>query len=210
MKWINYFTLYNIPFYIYKLNKGDSIIYINYKKKCKSIIITCGILHLLKIFTNQEIISLGILGKENIVNSLTEQANCYYQLLAIEESFLISFTWSDLFNKSNLHTNNHFIVNIIQTYQNTINKYEMMNHILIHKYTKNRIIQLILFLCKEFGYTKKNSIILPFQLSQITLSIATASNRSAVNRVMNKLNENNAIAYSHNKYIYLIDPFKLI
>nr|QOS04528.1 global nitrogen transcriptional regulator [Sarcopeltis skottsbergii] len=210
MKWINYFIIYKIPFYIYKLNKGDSIIYINHKKQCTSIIVTYGILHLLKIFTNKEIITIGILSKENIIHSLAEQKNCYYQLIAIEESFLISFKWSDLIVSYNSYNNNYLFISIIDAYQNTLNKYEMMNQILIHKYTKNRIIQLILFLCKEFGFIQQDYVILPFQFSQITMSIITAGNRSTVNKVMNKLYRQNAISYSHNKYICLIDPFKLL
>lgn len=208
MKWINHFTVSKIPFYVYKLHKGDSIVYIQNSGKDTSIIILHGTLYLLKIFTNKEILTLGILNKENIIHPIAEQQYCYYKLIAIEESFLISFKWKDLISNNNAE--NNLLMNIIKASQSTLYKYEIMNNILIHKYTKHRVIQLILFLCKEFGLIEKNQIIIPFYISQITISIITGSNRCTINKIMHSLYNKNAISYSNQKYICIVDPFKLL
>nr|YP_009295591.1 global nitrogen transcriptional regulator [Mastocarpus papillatus]AOL58075.1 global nitrogen transcriptional regulator [Mastocarpus papillatus] len=208
MKWINYFTISKIPFYVYKLHKGDSIIYIKRKEKYTSIIVAHGILYLLKIFTNKEILTLGILSKENIVHSLIEQSNSYYKLIAIEESFLISFKWLDLITNKNSSTN--LLIDVIKSYQDTLYKYEIMNHILIHKYTEHRIVQLILFLCKEFGLVEQNRIIIPLQISQTTLSIIIGSNRCTISKIIHRLYLKKAISFSKKKYIILINTFQLL
>uniref|UniRef100_UPI00300160AA global nitrogen transcriptional regulator n=1 Tax=Anunuuluaehu liula TaxID=3049639 RepID=UPI00300160AA len=207
MKWINQFTVSKIPFYVYKLNKGDSIIYVQNKAQDTSIIIAHGSLYLLKIFTNKEILALGILNQKNIIHTLSEKPYCYYKLIAIEVSFLISFKLIDLISNDNSQTN--LLINVIKASQTTLYKYEMMNNILVHKYTKNRVIQLILFLCKEFGLVKQNRIIIPFHISQLTISIITGSNRCTINKIMHRLYIRNAISYSNQKYIYVVDPFKL-
>lgn len=207
MQWINYFSTSKIPFYIYKLKKGDSIIYKSNTKNNKSIIILHGIIYILKIFTNQEILTLGILNKGNIISYKQETQYHYYNAVAMEETFILSFRLEDAILNQNIKKN--LLQTIIQSHQSTLYKYEIMNSILAHKYTKHRIIQLILFLSTEFGLVEKNHIIIPFYLSQKTISIIIGSNRSTVNKIMHKLYQNNAISYSNQKYICIKNLFIL-
>ena len=207
MQWINHFSKYKVPFYIYKLNKGDSLIYKNNKKYNNSIIILNGIVYLLKIFTNKEIISLGILNTNNIIPEIHNEKYYYYTITAIETTFLLSFKWQDII--SNKKIKPKLLKNILISYQFTINKYEIMNNIHSHKYIRYRLIQLIIFLSKEFGSFKNNRIIIPFNISQATISIIIGTNRSNVNQIINKLYKMKLISYYNHKKIYITNPFIL-
>nr|YP_009296307.1 global nitrogen transcriptional regulator [Sebdenia flabellata]AOM65242.1 global nitrogen transcriptional regulator [Sebdenia flabellata] len=210
MQWIYNFTTYKIPFYIYKLKKNDCIIYpANYSKN-KSVIILNGILYLLKTFTNGETISLAILNTNNIINIIDnhiEPRHYYYRAIALEETYIISFQWDNIYINNNIKP--QIIKNIINSYQKTIYKYEIMNHIITHKEIKNRVIQLILYLCEEFGIIKKKHIFIPFEISQVTLSTITGSNKVTINKIMKTLNQKMLIQYTLNKKIYLYSIFKL-
>lgn len=200
MQWINHFSNHKIPFCIYKLNRGDSIIYSRYKDN-NSCIILHGIIYLLKTFTNREIISLGIFPKNTIISEIDTKNYYYHTIIAIEQTFLLSFSWQDIINCNKIKQN--FLKKIITSYQNTISKYKIMNNIYCHKYTKNRIIQLIFFLSKDFGLFDKNRILIPFYISQTTISIIIGSNRSNVNKIMKKLCKTQLISYYNRKYIYI-------
>nr|QCI07368.1 global nitrogen transcriptional regulator [Leiomenia cribrosa] len=207
MQWINHFSQNKIAFYIYKLNKGDSLIYQKNKKYNNSSIILNGIVFLLKIFTNKEIISLGILTTNNILPDINNEIYYYYKIIAIETTFLLSFKWSDIvYNKK---IKKQLLQNIIISYQLTLNKYEIMNHIYSHKYMQYRLIQLIIFLSKEFGFFKNQQLIIPFKISQITISILIGTNRSNVNKIIKKLYKMRLISYYNQKKIYIKNPFLL-
>nr|YP_009294549.1 global nitrogen transcriptional regulator [Asparagopsis taxiformis]AOM66032.1 global nitrogen transcriptional regulator [Asparagopsis taxiformis] len=215
MKWIYYFSSCHIPFNIYKLQTGDAIIYQYTSHKYQSIIILQGLLYITKQFTNHEKACIAILQTNNVFDSynllLNTQKNdstYYYKLVALQTTFILSFQLQDLnINKNNINSN--LLLNIIASYQNTINKYKIMNNILIHKYMQNRIIQLLLTLSEEFGIIHKHSIIIPFVISQHTISEIVGSNRITVNRILRKLCKNQLISYSYNKYIQINNPLAL-
>lgn len=211
MKWINNLSALKIPFYIYKLQINDSMIYLNNKhNQYKLNIILHGIIYIIKKFTNKEILTLAILTKNHNIHihnhNLTDK-NYYYEAIAIQDTYIICFKWTDVISKQNfLHST---FINVIKSYQNTLYKYEIMNQILKHKYIKNRIIQLILFLCIEFGEINKQGIYIPFKISQITISKLVGSNRVTVNKTINQLCYKMLISYCCQKKIYIKDVLKL-
>jgi len=209
MKWINYFSTSQIPFYVYKLNKGDAIIYQLNTNKASSIIILHGLMYLIKTFTNHEKLSIAILKTNHIINAISkvkEKNLYYYKAIAIKETFIINFNEEDLI-KNQIYIN--LLIAIIQSYQQTIYQYEMMSNILMHKYVKNRILQLILLLSEEFGIIKKQQIIIPFIISQKTIGIITGSNRITVNRILCQLQNQMLLSYSPQKYILIKNPLIL-
>nr|QVY58151.1 global nitrogen transcriptional regulator [Eucheuma denticulatum] len=209
MTWINHFVNSKIPFYTYKLNKDDSIIYKQTIKNNKPLIVLHGIVYVLKIFTNQEIITLAILESGNIIYNPIPNENCYYQIIALKETFLISFSWKDLIN-NNKYIESTFTTNFIKSYGETIQKYEAMNNILAHKYVKNRVIQLILLLLRDISIINKEDITISYYISQITISLITGSTKATINKIMKELMKDKSIYYSQDKKIMINNPFFFI
>lgn len=207
MKWIQNFSNSKIPFYIYELNKGDYITYTIGTLKNKYIIILYGIAYIIKIFSNKETIILGILEKNNIIKEPKYQMYGNYSIIAIQKTFLLSFTWQDIIKNQNIQLS--LLNNILISYNQTLYKYEKMVYILSHKSAKNRIIQLILFLSQEFCIIQNNYIVIPFYISQTTMSTIIGSNKSTVNKIMHELCNFYMISYLYDKYICIQDPLKL-
>lgn len=211
MKWIHYCSAYKIPFYIYKLQTGDAFIY-----KQKDIIeeefriILHGVIYLTKVFTNKEIVSLAILNVNDIISNITwnrSSTNTYYKAIALQKTYVISFTRKNFFqyNKFDPIAINY----ITKIYQKTLYKYELMTSITTHKYVKYRLIQLILILCQEFGHVEQSNILIPFEISQITLGIITGSNKITINKIIRKLCNEMLINYKYGKHLNVSDPFAL-
>nr|YP_010985902.1 global nitrogen transcriptional regulator [Grateloupia asiatica]WOL36820.1 global nitrogen transcriptional regulator [Grateloupia asiatica] len=210
MQWVQQLSIQKIPFYIYKLNKHDCILYESSKNSQKSLIILHGIMYVLKVFTNNEITSTAILSENHIINiksTTSHPKHYYYKAIAFETTYIISFQWQDITRQDKVST---LIFNqIIKSYENTIYRYEQMSHIMTHKYIKNRIVQLILFLCQEFGVVKKQEIIIPFEISQINIGNIVGSNKVTTNKIIKTLSNQSLIKYSKNKKIILKDPLSL-
>nr|YP_009295897.1 global nitrogen transcriptional regulator [Schimmelmannia schousboei]AOM64832.1 global nitrogen transcriptional regulator [Schimmelmannia schousboei] len=211
MKWINNFLVYQIPFYIYKLNTGDAIVYTIDKKKTKSFIILNGVIFLLKIFTNEETLSLAILNKNHLIDTQNniEERYSYYKAIALEETYIMSFQVKDFIYNSNISKNIKLSINLIESYKKTMQRYEEMNRILTHKYIKYRVIQFILFLCENFSGINKKKIVITFHIPQIMISIITGSNKVTISKIIRELCYKMLIEYSNQRVIYITDPFAL-
>lgn len=210
MQWVQKLSILNIPFYIYKLNKHDCILYESSKNSHKSLIILHGIMHVLKVFTNNEISSTAILSDDHIINiksTTNHLKHYYYKAIAFETTYIISFQWQDIATQDKVST--LILSQIIKSYENTLYRYEQMSHIMTHKYMKNRIVQLIFFLCQEFGVIKKQEIIVPFEISQINIGNIIGSNKVTTNKIIKTLSDQSLIKYSKNKKIILKDPLSL-
>lgn len=203
MQWIQYFSESKVPFQIYKLSSNDSVTCTINTAKHPYIIILQGIIYVLKIFTNHEKITLGILTKGDIISKPKNTKYCYYTLVALEKTFMMSFKRKDI-------TKDKYIIeSVAKSYEKTLYKYEIMNCILSHKSAKQRIIQLLFLLYQEFALVEKTQIRIPFYISQITLSTIIGSKKNIVNKIMNELYNINLISYSYQKYICITDPFIL-
>nr|YP_009332845.1 global nitrogen transcriptional regulator [Membranoptera tenuis]AKL79101.1 global nitrogen transcriptional regulator [Membranoptera tenuis] len=202
MKWINNFSNSHIPYYIYKLNKGDKILYNPNKIYNRSIIILHGVIYLFKIFQNKEIFPLAILKTNNIIDlEYSYETQHYYTIIALDQAYLMSFSLLNIKNK--IYIKKQILFNIIYGQKLTLKQYELMNQILRHKYIKYRILQLIFLLSLEFGIIHKNKIIIPFSLSQKNLSIIIGSNKITINQIMNYLSKKTIIKYSTKKIIHI-------
>nr|QCI07636.1 global nitrogen transcriptional regulator [Nitophyllum punctatum] len=201
MKWIRHLSENQIPYYIYKLHKNDHILYKTCVNKNKALIILHGTICLFEILPTQQMLPLAILNKNNIINfaklNMTRQS--YYKLLAFETTYIISF-YIDHLNNQNTNQATFFL-DIIESYQNTLIKYEIMNYILTHKYNKARIIQLILFFCIEFGIISQNDIYIPLSIPQTTIAIITNSNKNTINKILKQISNKILIRYSSKKII---------
>nr|YP_010903758.1 global nitrogen transcriptional regulator [Hypnea wynnei]WCH56610.1 global nitrogen transcriptional regulator [Hypnea wynnei] len=201
MKWLNYFLNFNIPFYIYKLNMNDSIIYSRNIKINQPMIILYGMIYIIKNFHNHKKTTIAILDAENIlyINHMKEK-NCHYKIIAISKSFLMSFQWKNLIN-INENLNHIIFKELIKLYTRTNKKYEMMNIIMSHKYIKNRVIQLLLFCARDCGNINKTYVTISHYISQNTIGLLSGSTRTTINRILKKLTYNKYIEYSIDKKI---------
>ena len=209
MTWIHLFSHLGIPFCIYKLNSGDSIIHSNDINNNKNIIILHGTLNITQVFTNHEILPIVILHKNNIIdnnyNFINYNYKSYYKIIAIEKTYIVSF--SSIKFKNNHNINTKFFNDLINAYQMTLNKHENMRKILTHKYTKLRVIQLIIFLCIEFGKIDKTQIKLPFIIKKTDIAIMTGTNVNTVNKILKQLHKNQLIYYSTKNFIKINNHF---
>nr|YP_009398341.1 global nitrogen transcriptional regulator [Thaumatella adunca]ARW67527.1 global nitrogen transcriptional regulator [Thaumatella adunca] len=199
MKWIKLFSNHKIPYYVYKLNKSDSIILCKkYNKKHKSLIILYGSIYVVKIFSNQEQIPIVILNKDNIFTNIEKQNKSYYKLIALEKTYIATFQ-INIFQSR--HINHSLTINIIKNYDKTLEKYEIMNEIINQKYLKNRVLQLILSICLQFGIIKNNKVYIPFKLSQDNIAAMTGTTKTTVNKIMKIIYKKKIIEYSNKKTI---------
>nr|YP_010199481.1 global nitrogen transcriptional regulator [Gracilariopsis tenuifrons]AXF36132.1 global nitrogen transcriptional regulator [Gracilariopsis tenuifrons]UAD89339.1 global nitrogen transcriptional regulator [Gracilariopsis tenuifrons] len=186
-QWVQLFLELNIPFYIYKLNKGDSIIYKCKNKNNSAAIILHGTVYILKMFTNTEGVCIAILNYNNIIDfhfSTLEKDYVYYQVIALEETYLINFYWWDFISVVNYLP---IAIKILYLFRNTLKKYEMISYVISHKSIRYRFIQLLVLLCQEFGTVNNHSIKIPFEVSQTTISHIIGSNTITVNKIMRDL-----------------------
>nr|QCI05110.1 global nitrogen transcriptional regulator [Centroceras clavulatum] len=201
MIWINYFFTFNIPFYIYKLKSGDSIIHKSQYSKSHTIIILHGIVYLVQVFSNNETIPISIMSKNNIldINNYKISSKSYYKVTALKDTYLLNFC-SKKVKESN---HKYYILKyLLKSYQLTLYNQENIRYILCHKTTKYRIIQLIIILSLQFGIIEKNLIKIPFKVKKTDISLITGSNISNVNKIVKILEINNIIKYSNSK-LYL-------
>lgn len=202
MIWLEYLENVNTSFNIEILEPEDSMIITNFLQNTQTVIILDGFIQMLKIFTNGEAICTQLLKANHTIqlnNSEGKLVNYYYKAKAITKTALLSIPIKEFAKKTSeaqkpierfkkLNTSDH-------------KKHDLMTHILCHKSTKKRIIQLLLILSKEFGQHKNTYITIPFYLSHNTLSIITGSNRVNITRIMNELKNKNIIAYDNQKLI---------
>nr|YP_010198083.1 global nitrogen transcriptional regulator [Gracilaria multipartita]UAD86499.1 global nitrogen transcriptional regulator [Gracilaria multipartita] len=194
-KWKQLFFESKIPFYIYKLNKGDSLIF-KYQTKYKSLIIVFyGTVYIMKIFTNSESIFLAILKNKSIIDFNFFDSNyVYYKVVALENTYFIKFFWLDYIVHCQYLSDS---IKLIDLFRNTVKQYESSSYVLMHKSIRYRIVQLLLLLCKDFGVLNNNNhyVLIPFELSQKTISYIIGSNLISVNKVMNFLIKRMFIKY---------------
>nr|YP_009511138.1 global nitrogen transcriptional regulator [Hydropuntia rangiferina]AXI96811.1 global nitrogen transcriptional regulator [Hydropuntia rangiferina]UAD87491.1 global nitrogen transcriptional regulator [Hydropuntia rangiferina] len=185
---------------VYKLYKGDTLIFKD-DLKCNSLfIVFYGTVYVMKIFTNGESIFLSLLTSKSVINFSFSNSNyIHHKIIALENTYLIKFFSVNAINSSSYFSNT---INLFNLFSYTLGQYEISSYILVHKSIKYRIIQLLLLLCRQFGILNYNYVLIPFEISQKTLINITGGNINAVNRVMNDLVTNLLVKYiSKNKIL---------
>ena len=204
MTWIQALSKTQINYYIYKLNKNDSILYFQALTSNQYLIILEGIICVLKIFNEKKKFTVGILKTDNAVHLNNNNSRYYYKLIAFEQTYIISFSLN-----MNKYISPKILSYIIQAQKLTIQNYEIINCILKQQYTKYKIIQFILFLFIEFGMMNNKYIYLSFHLSQSKLSLITGINKNKINNIINQLVNQKIIRFYYNKRIYIHNIYHL-
>lgn len=203
MNWIIFLKRQEIPYHIYKLNQGDSIILKkNTAKNFDTIIILTGIMSLAKIFYNKELLPLAILNKNDIVNQNSiNKTN--YKITALKSSYIIKLKEKSLYNKKIEKQCQH---NIIQYYQKTIKKYEETISIINQKNQTKRIILFILLIFWKFGNIRKSKITISFKLTKKCIATMTSTGINTVNKIIKKIhtNEKKTIKFLQIKKLKLV------
>lgn len=206
MEWIKNFSKTQIPYYIYKLNTNDSILYFNNSIKNQYILVIEGVICVFKIFNNKKAFFIGILNKNHILNLATVNKNLsyYYEILALNKTYIISFSINTKY-----YSNNETFFNIIKGQTMTAKKYETINCILKQQYYKYKIIQTLLFLFIEFGTINNKHINLSFKLSQKKLALITGVNKNKISQIINLLANQKIIKFSSYKTIHVYNIWRL-
>lgn len=202
MIWLEYLENINISFNIEILEPEDSMIITDCLKNTQRVIVLDGFIQLLKIFTNGEAICTQLLTTNHTIhlnNSASKLASYYYKVNAITKTVLLSIPIKEFVKKTSETQKSIEKFKKLNAYNHT--NHDLMTHILYHRSTKKRIIQLLLILSKEFGQHKHTYITIPFYLSHSTLSTITGSNRVNITRIMNELKNKNIIDYDNQKLI---------
>lgn len=182
MHWIIFFHTNKIPYEVYKLHKGDSIILSDTNFQYLTIILN-GAVTLMKIISNEEIIPLAILSKNEIIDSKNAE-NSYYRLIALSTTYVIktksiSLSWK----QDNILGQ----LNISKFYQKTVKQYEEMLIVSNQKNTKKRIILFILFLFLKFGKIKQHRLIISFNILKQNIATMTNTKNSTVSKILEKV-----------------------
>nr|YP_009509365.1 global nitrogen transcriptional regulator [Gracilaria vermiculophylla]AXI97015.1 global nitrogen transcriptional regulator [Gracilaria vermiculophylla]QXU75218.1 global nitrogen transcriptional regulator [Gracilaria vermiculophylla]WDZ67951.1 global nitrogen transcriptional regulator [Gracilaria vermiculophylla] len=199
-EWMQLFLESETSFYVYKLQKGDALVFQRPIHDNPVVIVFYGTVYIMKIFTNGESFFLAILNSNSIIDFNFNSDYTYYKVIALENTYLIKFFWLDFIsNFKYLST----VFRLIDLFRYTLKQYENSSYILLHKSVKYRVVQLLLFLCREFGVLNKHYIAIPFELSQKTISYITGSNPITVNKIMKDLVDKLLIKYISKKKILI-------
>nr|CRF40206.1 Global nitrogen transcriptional regulator [Laurencia snackeyi] len=191
MRWINLLNNSKIPYNIYKLNTNDStIVCKKYNNQNYSTIILHGSIYIIKVFENKKTIPIVILNKNSLFNTKDITNEFYYQLIALERTYILTVK-IDNTNK----LSSELMINIIESYRKTLNSYQIINETMNQKHRKNRVMQMILFLLFEFGIVNQKQIQLPFKVSQRNLAKITGTNKKTINQIINNISKKSHINY---------------
>ena len=200
-KWVHLLSYHKVPFTCHQLFKGDCIL-INFQRKKQIYIIIQGCLKLSKIFTNQEILTLGIFTESDIINvfeSITLNKNYYYIADSLTAVLIISCNYEKIVYWRYQDTSIYH--EIIQAHQKYIQKITLMIQVLAHKDKKSRLIHLLLLLCQQFGYRTRRGILIQISITQSTLATIIGSNRITVTRIIQSLQKSQLISIHHHKIV---------
>lgn len=207
MKWLQFCTLNNIPYYVYKLKETDSIILKQLEKQNHKIIaILYGIICIIKVFPNSEILPIALLNENNIFMGSNKSKKVYYKINALTEAFVLTFSENNCYVKCLKIPPKFYIT---EYYQKTLERYEEISEIMSQKNIKYRIFQLILLICLKFGYMKSQTIVIPFTLSNKNISILTGVNLNTISKTMKLLQNQNIVHESDKRIIYSKDLLKI-
>nr|QCI08529.1 global nitrogen transcriptional regulator [Spermothamnion repens] len=206
MKYVQKFSQNKLSYYIYKLNKGDSIIQNNYYNNHIFIILK-GIIYKEIILKHEEILPIGIFNTNHIIETQSQHAqkNQYDKLTALEITYIISFQYKKLYYK----IDRTLLQDLLNSYTLTLQRYEAMNYIVSHTYNIDKILQLILFLCREFGYIQNNRILIPLFINKKQISTILKCNMNTLNNTI-KIFKPYIRIDKNTRLIVLIDLFFFI
>ena len=196
MKWINFLKSYKIPYYIYKLNTNDSLIICDeYNKKKQLAIILHGSIYITKNFKNKKTITIVLLNKNSIFNGNYTNYQFYYQLTALETTYILTIKGETIKKLANKPINS-----IIKSYKKTCNAYQIMNEAINQTNKKNKVLQIILLIFLQFGIINKKEVELPFKISQKNLSTISGASTTTVNKIIKDIIKKNLLSKIKKQY----------
>lgn len=200
-KWVHLLSYHKVPFNHHQLLKGDRIL-INFQRRKQIYIITHGCLKLSKIFTNQEILTLGIFTENDIINVFeptTPNENYYYVAETLAKTLIISCNYEKTVHW--IYRDTAIYYETILAYQKYIQKITLMTQVLAHRDKTSRLIHLLLLLCQQFGCKTELGILIQIVITQSTLATIIGSNRTTVTRIIQALQKSRQIFIHHHKMV---------
>lgn len=194
----NYFT-------IHKIRLGDCIL-LNFKHPSKIYLISRGCVKVSKIFRNNYILVFAILAQSDVICTQNIFPNYFCIVEALSSTSLVSCDYNDIL----YHFKYLTIISceIISAYHRYIYKTNQIIQLLSHRDKRNRLINLLLILCKNKGVITKFGIIINLSITNYKLANIIGSSRITVNNIFNKLKKDKLISIWNNRVI-IHDPISL-
>lgn len=198
MKWLRYLETYNISFNLHILNKEDSILIDN---NDRIIYIIEGLIQILQVFTNKEILCTQLLYRNQILGeylfkrtNFYQTNNHYYKFIALTKTLILTTNKKELITKGE---KSKILVDYL-CYYNYIYSKDIVT-IMSHKNTKKRLIQFLFILIEQLGTFIDNKFLIPLNLSHYTIATVIGSQRITVNKIMNELKKKKILFYDNQK-----------
>jgi len=202
MTWIHLLSKSYVPFYIYKIRKGDSFIKTNITKNHYIIIILQGILCMYHILNSKEIICHNIVYTNHIIHHHKYNSEYNYKYTSLSTSYIIVLP---MIKK---YMNYKIFYKLLHNFNSTISQSIYMNRIFLHKNIKFRLIHMIIILSIKFGIIDKQKIIIPFIIPKIDLAHILGSNQNNINKILKELKDKKILTYTK-KNIHIHNIFLL-
>lgn len=191
MQLLNLLIYAKIRFYMYKLQAGEVLVLHNNNYQSNYIILN-GCLLFSKHFTNNKIISIGLLSNKDIIIPFfhnTFNTNYFYQAQALCTTYLISYS----------STSKQKFLEIIKPQYD--NQQHYLLEILAHRNAKQRLIHTLLIFAKLYGTINNKRFEINLNISYDILSFITGNNKNTISTLIQQLIKHNLIIYSKNKII---------
>ena len=190
------------------MSKGDNIL-IDFKQKNTVYIIAQGFVKLSKVFTNNNILVLGILTENDLINMTHAKSNSkyyYYLAEALSSTLIISYNCRRILQRPHCYS---LIYNeLLFAHQRHINRNNDIIQILSHRDKKSRLANLLLILCQQVGIITQFGIIINLIITHNTLAMIVGSSRTTITNTLNSLQRHQLISIYKNKLL-IHDPISL-
>nr|QCI05460.1 global nitrogen transcriptional regulator [Crouania attenuata] len=201
MTWIHLLSKSHIPFSVYKMYKGDSLIQPKTIKNTHILVILQGILSMYHVLNKTEVICNSIVYTGHIITS--NDSDYTYNYISLRTSYIISLpiTTTDL----NQYIDHKIFNQILYNYNNTLKQNIDINRIFIHKNIKFRLIQIIIILSMKFGIIHNQKIMIPLIIHKIDLANILGGNINTINKILKDLDDQKIVTYAkRNIYVHNI------
>nr|YP_009296686.1 global nitrogen transcriptional regulator [Apophlaea sinclairii]AOM65826.1 global nitrogen transcriptional regulator [Apophlaea sinclairii] len=204
-RWCYLLSFQKVCFNIHKMCPGDYIL-VRAEDIHKMYLITQGAVKFSKIFTDTSTLTLAILRENDLITIIKTQNYYYYSAEALSFTLILSYNYDKILQKSNQFSTLHS--ELVLAYHRYIQKVYKIIQVLSHRDKINRLINLLLILCQQFGIVTRFGIVINLVMTHNTLAIIIGSSRITITKILNSFQKTQVISVYHNKLL-IHDPISL-
>nr|YP_009402700.1 global nitrogen regulator [Compsopogon caeruleus]ARX96054.1 global nitrogen regulator [Compsopogon caeruleus] len=187
----------NFPYDIIKLDRGDTILF---DKVSLVYIGLDGAVSISKRYLSNRLVTFCFINLNNIIFSSKNNFNYYLEAKAFSESHLMIISTEDFLQYKKKYVD-IFILEI-ESLRIKLEQMELFASLLYHKSLKNRFLNFLLIMCKNFGIVYPFGITISINISHLDISNIIGSSRIAVTRLINQLKKKLIMIFKQKITIY--------